>query len=1175
MSLLGTATAYIDLDATKFKKGFEDAKSSIEGLANKFEGSSNKMISSTGKFLNSFDKIPPSIKGVGPLAVAMGATVTGAFKLGTASAKEFTQDAVVVGRTLVSMGKMGAEGLKAVVNEGVEFEQTMYQVKAITNASNDDFKTLTDTARDWGSKTRYSANEVAQAMTYLGMAGWDTTEIMDGMNGVLNLATVGNTDLALSADILSDGLTAMGMSAKEANDFADMMSATITSSNTSVALMGETMKYAGPVAGALGIEMEDLSVAIGLMGNAGVKGSQAGTALRGGLTRLIEPTKKAKGAMEEYGIEVQKTADGSVDFQATIGHLRDKLGDLDATTQASAIATIFGKEAMSGWMAVINASQDDVDGLTSKVNESTQSMQYWAKEIYGTSEHMNKYEGYLKKAGYSQDQITEKMGIASQSTAGFKEALVEMGYSVEEAGTITGEYSKNLSYLDEVYEQTMLTARGLGLSTTDLGLAMTLLGSDSQLVQKDMDSLMNSFKSLNGVSLEGETSLKKLAKGNEELGKYLKESGIEVDKMKFSTMSMNEKLDILRISTKGMTEAQKEQLFTTLGLEGEHKALNEILGLSESEYQKYRKELEETKGLTEKLAETMDQATMGSIKSMASAISDTLIEAFVVVKPHIVDFANIIGETARVLKTDGLASAVNHMVNETREKLVELPQIATDTMSYFLQAIQQTFPNILALGGDIILSLAQGIINNQEQIASTVSVVIGNIANWITNNFDVIIQAGNSLIDAVQQGMMENQEAIGTAVETFISGTTSYFLNKESSFIGIGLEVVSSIVTGAIQGLNEQIGTWTQGISDFFLRPFDTFGGQLADEALKNGKMIADKSGEGLDTSKLTFSEKFSGFMKYGLNWKDEYGQQAKGVGTKGAEGVASGFEAGKPKVGTASSNTFNQALVEATSKLDQLSPETSSALNDVCQEILNSASKMYNGAKTSFSKLGQASKESMSDMFTGIRQSMIQTENMIKQHITNAYKGGKQSFEALRDSGKSAMSDLYRGTTNSSSQMASKIIGDWNKIKGALSGTITGNVQIKVHGVQAALNQINSVKNAAKTRSFASMDNPQIAQLFALNNNDNANMYAEAFDMVRSNDVASYVSSTIPSSIKLDIDTSNKKDNKTNSRNINVEVKIDKFENKTEDSPREFADKVMDVITYKLQRKNIALGRG
>ena len=165
-----------------------------------------------------------------------------------------------------------------------------------------------------GSKTKFSAVESADALSYMGMAGWKTEDMLSGLPGILNLATAGGTDLALTSDIVTDGLTSMGLTAKDTDKFVDIMAATCSNANTNIELMGETLKYVGPIAGSLGIEMDDLSVAIGLMGNSGIKGSQAGTALRAGLSRIIKPTKEVAKAMKDYGIELVTNKDGSVNL---------------------------------------------------------------------------------------------------------------------------------------------------------------------------------------------------------------------------------------------------------------------------------------------------------------------------------------------------------------------------------------------------------------------------------------------------------------------------------------------------------------------------------------------------------------------------------------------------------------------------------------------------------------------------------------------------------------------------------------------------------------------------------------------------------------------------------------------------------------------------------------------
>lgn len=283
-----------------------------------------------------------------------------------------------VGEGISSVGKKLTAGLTLpIVGIGVastktagDFESAMNQVSAISGATGKDLQSLEDLAKDMGATTKFSASESAEALTYMGMAGWKTEDMLSGLPGVLNLASAGGTDLALTADILTDGLTSMGLTAKDTDKFVDIMATTCSNANTNIELMGETLKYVGPVAGSLGIEMDDLSVAIGLMGNAGLKGSNAGTALRAGLTNLVKPTKEISKAMKKYGVELITNKDGSVDLMGTMQNLRTVLGDLDQTTQAQALSTIFGKEAMSGWASIVNASEGDFNKLSEAIANS-------------------------------------------------------------------------------------------------------------------------------------------------------------------------------------------------------------------------------------------------------------------------------------------------------------------------------------------------------------------------------------------------------------------------------------------------------------------------------------------------------------------------------------------------------------------------------------------------------------------------------------------------------------------------------------------------------------------------------------------------------------------------------------------------------------------------------------
>ena len=260
-------------------------------------------------------------------------------------------------------------GLGAIsIKTAADFDTAMSKVAAVSGATGDDFDKLRAKAREMGSKTKFSASEAAEAMNYMAMAGWKTEDMLSGVEGIMNLAAASGEDLATTSDIVTDALTAFGLSAEDSGHFADVLAAASSNANTNVSMLGESFKYAAPVAGSLGISAEDTSVALGLMANAGIKASQAGTSLRTGLTNMAKPTKQMQSYMDKYNIALATNEDGSINLRETMIDLRNKMGGLSESEQAAAASAIFGKNSMAGWLSIINASDKDFDKLTGAID---------------------------------------------------------------------------------------------------------------------------------------------------------------------------------------------------------------------------------------------------------------------------------------------------------------------------------------------------------------------------------------------------------------------------------------------------------------------------------------------------------------------------------------------------------------------------------------------------------------------------------------------------------------------------------------------------------------------------------------------------------------------------------------------------------------------------------------
>lgn len=255
----------------------------------------------------------------------------------------------------------------AAVKVAADFDSGMSQVAAVSGATGKELDALREKAREMGAKTKFSASEAAEAMNYMAMAGWKTGDMLDGIEGIMSLAAASGEDLATTSDIVTDALTALGLSAKDSGHFADILAAASSNANTNVSMMGETFKYCAPVAGALGFTAEDTAEAIGLMANAGIKSSQAGTAMRTMLTSLTGEVTFVGDAFGELTIQTTNT-DGSMrSLGEILADCRVAFSQMSESEQAANAEALVGKNAMSGFLAVMNAAPADIEKLNNAI----------------------------------------------------------------------------------------------------------------------------------------------------------------------------------------------------------------------------------------------------------------------------------------------------------------------------------------------------------------------------------------------------------------------------------------------------------------------------------------------------------------------------------------------------------------------------------------------------------------------------------------------------------------------------------------------------------------------------------------------------------------------------------------------------------------------------------------
>lgn len=378
---MGTAIAYLELDTSKFSKGFVSAYNDLKVFGDKSATAEQKL-----------NGLSSAFKTTGGLL-----------------SKNVTLPLVGVGA--------------AAVKTATDFEAGMSEVKAISGATGSEFDALRDKAIEMGAKTKFSASDSADAFKYMAMAGWDASQMMDGIAGIMDLAAASGEDLATTSDIVTDALTAFGLQASDSAHFADVLAQASSKSNTNVGLMGETFKYVAPVAGALGYSIEDTAVAIGLMANSGIKGSQAGTALRSTITRLAKPVGEAADAVEELGISITN-ADGTMKpLSQTMVELREKFAGLTEEQKAQYAAMLAGQEGMSGLLAIVNASDEDFQKLTDEINNANGAAEDMASVMMdNTAGAVEQLKGALESAGIL---IGEKLTSYIRQLAEWITRLVE------------------------------------------------------------------------------------------------------------------------------------------------------------------------------------------------------------------------------------------------------------------------------------------------------------------------------------------------------------------------------------------------------------------------------------------------------------------------------------------------------------------------------------------------------------------------------------------------------------------------------------------------------------------------------------------------------------------------------------------------------------------------------
>lgn len=630
----------------------------------------------------------------------------------------------------------------------------MSEVAAISGATGEDLQKLTDKAKEMGAKTKFSATESAEAFKYMAMAGWKTSDMLNGIEGIMNLAAASGENLGSVSDIVTDALTAMGLSAKDSSHFADVLAAASSNSNTNVGMMGETFKYAAPLAGALGYNIEDLALSIGLMANAGIKSSQAGTSLRSILTRLAKPTKEVDKAMTKYGISITNTDGSMKSLREVMENMRTSLQGLPEDEQAAAAAAIGGQEAMSGLLAIINASDDDWDKLSKAIDNCNGSAEDMAKTML--------------------DNLPGAVIIAKSALEGLGNAIYET-YS-EKAKVAVQDFTLFLNELTEAVQKRdipgIINVIGDGLDSL-----ITKIGEKGPgVIAKVSDVAGQVLDKLNeiapGAVTAGAAIFDALQQGLMDNLPKLQQFAAQVGPTLLALL-IEHKADMLLLGLtilQGITEglASNPDLIS--------KTITDVVTqigtfLTESAPSFIQSGLDVLTNIVQGISDNTEKVTEG-LTSVITAITDWIAEPG--------NLSSLISSAMNIVTTlaQGLA-----------ENAINIGEGLSDIILAIVNWIAEpgNLASLLNAAVDIIASLVQGLTEHAEEIGTGIADIISAVVNWLSDpgNLLSVVAAALEITAALLKGLIspESLAKMTEAAEQLINNLISGIWNLASKVV--------------------------------------------------------------------------------------------------------------------------------------------------------------------------------------------------------------------------------------------------------------------------------------------------------------------------------------------------------------------------------------------------------
>lgn len=758
--------------------------------------------------------------------------------LGGIASKGLTASTVAISAVSAALSTCAGYAIKV----GSDFEAGMSNVEAISSASAqsvttasgemvDGLTALTDKAKEMGATTKFSATESSQALNYMAMAGWDAQAMYDGLAGIMTLAAASGEDLATTSDIVTDALTAFGMQASESGHFADVLAQVSASANTNVGLLGETFKYVAPLCGTMGYSAEDASIAIGLMANSGIKGSQAGTALKTAIANMAAPTKAMAAQMAALGIEITNSDGSSKSLMEVMQSLRTSFDGLSESEQAAAASTIFGKESMSGMLAVINASDEDFAKLTESIYDCDGA----AEQMAATMQDNLQGQITILKSG------VEGLGIAVYEK--LQEPLKNLAVKGQEyigqltdafnSGGFSGLVSEIGNVLADAVSMVMTYAPKLVDAAVDCidafigGISSALPAIAPAAVQIGTTLIEGIIRVVPQLLSAGVQLLTALVEGAASAAPQLIVAFVEA--VAAVIEALIEQAPALLQAGMDLLQALADGILESLPIIAE--AAPELIqslcdSVTETLPQLLATGLEIVNSLTEGLMQAAPQIATAAAQiittlaafviqnlptialaavEIISTLADTLISSIPSLLKSVVDIMQgILGFVCDNLPT--IAQAAVEILTTLCEKLVALiPQlvpVVTQIIMSIFNFVVQNLPTIVQAAIQIMVTLVQGIIAQIPTLIPAVVQLISQIFQSIVANLPTIISGAIQIITTLAMGLIQAIPHVIAAIPQIVSAIINGFLNTNWASVGVNIiQGIGSGIASAAKGL--------------------------------------------------------------------------------------------------------------------------------------------------------------------------------------------------------------------------------------------------------------------------------------------------------------------------------------------------------------------------------------